>query len=266
MKNLWKVIITIVLVVAVGFASYIIGYHNGKGKEEEPQDTAVYISNKNVKDVVDSAYVAVAGTPGVGGSVTPNQNNSPVKDLKVAQKKDGLVVSTPQTNDDVLIGVSGSIVPTDASYELNIMNALVGSLKYVQALVANNVSNCLDAAITYQVRGANSVPENFDVKIMLSAYLESIRLNLMISTADGVVDNCIIVLTYNKDFEVIDFIYANKDVYAIYNPETDMSYYLNSSHTSAGSIREEIDTTLENFEISNSLIDAKTNMKNLLGL
>ena len=266
MKKALKIIVAVLVVAVVGVVSYVVGYHIGKDNKDK-KDDSVYMAYENVEKVINSAYSAVneAFNPLAGSMVSDsNTNQSPVNDLKIAQKKDGLIVNKPQTNDDVLVEVDGAVVPTEESYSLNLKNALSGSLKYIQALVANDVSGCADNAITYQIRDAATVPANYDLKILLTGYLDSIRLNMMLSDTERIIDNSIIVLTYNSAYEVTDCIYANKDVYAIYNAEADKSYYLDTSKEGATAIRTELDKVLTDFQNANSLIDLSVDMKSLL--
>lgn len=266
MKKVFKIIILILVTAMIAISSGFVGYRIGKHKEEvsEPQKEFVYMSFNTVKSVVNKAYASVTSSFDENENNSSNPENHIINNLKIAQKKDDLIVEKPQTDNDVLTEIDGFMVPTDSSYELNIKNALAGSLKFVQALVSNNISTLIDNTVTFQVRGAESAPENYDIKISLTGYINSIRIQVMISTTEGTIDNSIVLLSLNANNEITDCIYANKDVYAIYNAEADKSYYLDSSKEGASTMKTQINSILTDFEKSNSYIDLSTNIKDIL--
>ena len=120
-------------------------------------------------------------------------------------------------------------------------------------------------AVVYQVRNAENVmPSDFDVKISVTANIGSLTIYVMISDGSRVISNSIVVLTYEGNFQITKCVYADADVYAVYDVSSDVSFVLDSSKIGYNTYRTQVDTELENFKNKQSIVDVETNFKNYL--
>ena len=236
---------------------FVAGFSFVGCKQKAKDQAKNYYTTNEVKSVLNSACGIINGTEVVSYSVkNVADNTNKVTQLPISSFDSDYFSVAPLANRDIFTSVNGHVIAAKNDVSVNIFDALKNSLFLVKNMVEEDAVEIYNNTIIYQVRNATELsPQNFDVKLLVTAGESLIRIQIYVSSGDDLIESDHLVFIFNESLNVTSFIFASNtdytgEIYSFYDVAADKTYVLDKENEHYLTYQGEVSEVLENFEES----------------
>lgn len=221
-----KILVSLILCFTLGFGGGYLVKANFFGDKDQ---NSMSFKATEVSAALNSTYLTL-NNQNLGASLS----NDEVL-VKSKEKNMSSVVSTNSTAE--LIENEGSVV-SNGSISMELKNLSTPVLKMINELFKQGSYDLMSTTLLFEIRNADVMPADFDLKIKMTGYEGGIGLELYMSYEGGSSYNAIFLgLKEDSTVKSITSLYVEGTtlLYGIYDVAQDKTYTLNPAHANYSS-------------------------------